>query len=306
MSQERLLENPIVKELAEAYKAAGDLSWNEFILKKKVWPYTILAFRSKKYGTIWSKNSEGKFDNSSNSTVSPEHWFLTDYAKDYYEIYSVRRNSDGIIFTIDNRISTDTSHSIVVKGFIINSGDMIIRTSLGSVRMGLASKAVSILTTYEGIAKYVGDKIYILQKTFGKVEWYGSKEVPLIVHASTTRPFNGLIDFHSLETAQAYYDRANPFIGTTEDGVNITSETVLLWIDANFSSISVPRLVSKDSYDYHVKMGQKAFSTSGARRDYIRRNKPVLSLADVEACHAVRFFNMDYIRHLVGERTKHI
>jgi hypothetical protein len=229
------------------------------------------------------------------------------------EILSVKRLSDGEVFTVGDRAMTQGSrggHSIrqfrvkqkcnvrtPMPGIFIKDGiDRIWidwEEGCGGNWLESTEKLKQpIFLTHDGKDIFPEDTV-----------WYVNKENLyynyIITQATVTFRSDINAYFLTKEAASDYINK-NKVLFTTEDGVGIKKDEVVYVVDGRLNGIDmISNFVPKD---YPT---MKAFSTSEAAEDYIIENKYALSIKDFWdiTCMSTSNFNKNtYMKDLVKER----
>jgi len=214
--------------------------------------------------------------------------------EEYWNIHSVKRLSDGEMFTIGDMIKTTYTERIRILGFRSpEANEYFIEILTGFTRLSTIEKVKQpIFLTHDGKDIFEGDTVWWVRK-----ESYSY---------SCFEAYSG-IKFHSnlnayflTATAAGNYINKNKVLFTTEDGVGIKKDEVVYVVDGRLNSIDmISNFVPKD---YPT---MKAFSTSQAAEDYIIENKYALSIKDFWdiTCMSTSNFNKNtYTKDLVKWR----
>lgn len=123
--------------------------------------YEILSFITKGYiSIIYVKNKEGRFSNSVEYTTWTEKELLS---KVVFNIHSVKRLSDGEIFTIGDPIGNNEGSKLLdikIKGFDIDSEYFVLTTS-GRIKLSnVEHRKKPLFTTEDGVEIFEGDTVY--------------------------------------------------------------------------------------------------------------------------------------------------
>ena len=216
----------------------------------------------------------------------------------YLKIYSVKRLSDGEVFTIGDKIEDKGLLFWVIDSFRIV--DNIVKlecersiktTTSASLLLNESFKVKKpLLTTEDGVDIFKGDSPWT---TLSNTKCEGFKNVKQFKNITENANRTFYKYFSSKEKAEEYV-RLNTVLFTTNDGVDIKKgdkyfELVLtfkpIFREAIYEEIGRPNIF----YDYNIpekkkklnNNGRYYFSTKEAAEEYILMNKPCLSLNDV-------------------------
>ena len=203
------------------------------------------------------------------------------------EILSVKRLSDGEVFTVGDKFKANIGNSevirtiqrIKVEGDRITihheNGDLTNRKSSG-IFHAIKKAKQPIFLTHDGKDIFEGDKVWYVNKHSQFIGIDGS-----FIATSTVHFNSDLIAYFLTKEAAEDYIRKSKVLFTTEDGVAIYSyDTRVHW-------------VIQDKYEYELSTGMtnvkllqqqpntcKVFSTKQAAEYYILVNAKVLSIED--------------------------
>jgi hypothetical protein len=225
----------------------------------------------------------------------PEYWEEV-VEKDYeilisrvvpQEILSVKRLSDGEVFTVGDTAMTEGSrgrhtirqfrlrHKCIGKDatgtYLYGDLDTIwIDWEEGCGGNWLESTVKEknpIFLTDDGKDIFDGDKVwYVNKRDFYKSYFIASK---------TQSFFSGTMAYFLTEAAASDYIEKNKVLFTTEDGVEIKKDEIVYVVDGRLTSIDMISNFKPENYPT-----MKAFSTSKAAEDYLIENKYALSIKD--------------------------
>jgi len=207
----------------------------------------------------------------------PEYWEEV-IEKDYeilisrvvpQEILSVKRLSDGEVFTVGDLIKTPFSDAVRITRFQNPEGnEYFIEIPTGFTRLSTIEKVKQpIFFTQDGKNFFIGDTV-----------WYVNKENLYydyaIVISQTSFNSSTHAYFLTRQEAEDYISR-NKILFITEDGYGIKKDEVVYVVDGRLNSIDmISNFVPKDYPSF------KAFSNSKAAEDYIIQHKYTLSIED--------------------------
>lgn len=158
--------------------------------------YTILAFKAD-YGAIFNympdKNTYASRPNVPGSTINH-------FLNEKYDIWSVQRNSDNEILTIDDKAVFNKKHYFTIKKFYFdcNNNHLLCSNKAGTGHISICkiSKAKKLFTTEDGVDIFEGDEYYCISKTNPSLVKYKS------VNGSTKN--SNFVDFFSKEKAEEW------------------------------------------------------------------------------------------------------
>ena len=211
---------------------------------------------------------------------NPEYWEEV-IEKDYeiliarvapQEILSVKRLSDGEVFTIGDLItgySYEDARSIQTIKICRYIGIIKLEQEKGFTELHSATKVKQpIFLTHDGKDIFAGDKV-----------WYVNKENFYYdyILAFPEVKFNSEIRAYFLTRVEAedYIERNKPLF-TTEDGYSIRKGDKYYFVDTDFS-VSLAPNASAGCGQYSER---KYFATSAAAENYVVQKSPSLSIED--------------------------
>jgi hypothetical protein len=195
--------------------------------------------------------------------------------KEYWKIHSVKRLSDGEIFTVGDIISCKNgSSNKKLNGIKLVNDDssyangIWFHYSSGCSHFKHAIKEKQpIFLTHDGKDIFEGDKvIWVNKDSLYHDTFTATAEVKFCSDLNAY--------FISAVDAQNYINKNTP-IFTTQDGVRIKKDEIVYVVDGGLTSIDM--ISNFVPQDYPTR---KAFSTSKAAQDYIVENKYALSIKE--------------------------
>jgi len=210
--------------------------------------------------------------------------------EEYWKIYSVKRLSDGEVFTVGDTAMTEGSrgrHTIrqfrlrykcigkdATGTYLYGDLDTIwIDWEEGCGGNWLESTVKEknpIFLTDDGKDIFDGDKVwYVNKRDFYKSYFIASK---------TQSFFSGTMAYFLTEAAASDYIRKNKVLFTTEDGKDIFAGDTIWWVRKGSTSI-IGRLIVPPAEKFGSDM-TAYFLTEEEAKEYIERNKPRLSIED--------------------------
>lgn len=261
--------------------------WEEVIEKD----YEILSFRHKGSNYIWKNDLQLKdtfciIDGKAPFTSLKE---INKYPK-VYEIYSVKRLRDGVVFTIgDNVIHTNnvtyrtgkvTNLHIVSDCIFITTNDRIkgFDTNLCFVEK---LKKQPLFTSTDGFEMFADDKYYVAQTSGNNligslIEFIVDKQI--LHNPEYYGKYPNIKRFAKEENCKQYIaDNMRKPLFVTEDGVEIFEGDKVACINKQTfepTGYGTPVVNPKPNKFLY-------FSTKAKAEEYILYNKPCLSLNDV-------------------------
>lgn len=190
--------------------------------------------------------------------------------EDYWKIHSVKRLSDGEVFTVGDKITGyhEDSRSIQTIKLCIYTGRIRLEQSGGYTDLIYAKKAKQpIFLTHDGKDIFEGDKVWYVNKE--NLYYDCIKAHPEVKFNSEIRAY-----FLTREEAEDYISR-NKVLFTTEDGVGIKRGDTYYFVDTDFS-ISL----SNASTGCGQYSERKYFSTYETAQYYVVVNAKVLSIEE--------------------------
>lgn len=193
-------------------------------------------------------------------------------------IHSVKRLSDGEIFTVGDKLH---KHGATIKKFIVMNDFLqiisdathgVVTNNLGWRLENLQKARCPLFITEDGIPIYVGDEYWLYDElTFnlikGCAKWSSPTEYS---HMKT-------IYFSTKQAAENYITK-NKVVFVTEDGVDVYAGDTFYFVDYYFE-IGRGKAISGT---FSKLSNYKEFSTKEKAQEYIDMNKPMYSIKDVE------------------------
>ena len=191
--------------------------------------------------------------------------------EDYWKIHSVKRLSDGEIFTVGDLIKTPYTEGTRITKFQNPEGnEYFIEIPTGFARLSTIEKVKKqpIFLTHNGKDIFVGDRIVWVNKDS-------------LVHGTFTADYGSLFlsdqvaYFLSAVDAQDYIQK-NQVLFTTEDGVSIKHGDKYYFVDTDLKITLAPNAsTGAGLYDE-----REYFSTYETAQYYVIVNAKVLSIED--------------------------
>lgn len=201
-------------------------------------------------------------------------------------IHSIRRLSDGEVFSIGDKVVWNWSDSsidyLIITGFKVSEDDITVKVS--DTRFN--SYFANLIKTGEAwkFRKYIepkvvtedGKKLYV-----GDTYWYTDKEGNGIVICMTIRKethisdHNNYVRFSTKELAEQYKE-SNKVLFITEDGYEIKNyETMVYWIHNESCTTIYPTILNKSWFEdknLEVRNQYTIFKDSNKAEEF-RKNK---------------------------------
>lgn len=248
--------------------------------------YEVLSFQYSS-GEIITLREKGKYIISSASDDEFEGCSLKEQLEDYCEIRSVKRLSDGEVFTVGDVVTwgadTESNFSMGIESFSIDEGELEIKYAnciYDGVRLSAPNfrKFVHtpLYTTYDGVDRFEYQEEHWV---INDVYQYALKVCSLHLEGSLTEPSRWKI-FSSEEKALEYVESVRPKpLFTTEDGKDIF-EGDTYWCVNTAPHLWNPYEQTAKKRT-HLPSNVKAFTTKELLYKFILLNKPLLSLDDL-------------------------
>lgn len=206
-------------------------------------------------------------DNPNNITIKRRGAHLHE---EYWKIHSIKRLSDGEVFTVGDLIKTPYTDCIGIIGFDIKySTEYFIEVSTGFTRLLNLEKAKQpIFLTHDGKDIFEWEKVWWVKK---ESLFYDS------FYAMPEMKFHSDINAYFLtkEAASDYISR-NKVLFTTEDGVGIKKGDTYYFVDTDLKITLAPNAsTGAGLYDE-----RKYFSTYETAQYYVIVNAKVLSIEE--------------------------
>lgn len=268
--------------------------WTQIVYYPEFWEeviensFEILSFKQDSGITdLWTLFREGWSRNVNGYPVTGPYTTEAIVNNKLYNIHSVKRLSDGEIFTIGDRAKTITSQgrhtvtqlSIRQKctgrdgkgGYNYDGIDRIWidwEDDCGGNWLESTEKIKQpIFLTHDGKDIFAEDRVWYVNKDNFYYDYIIAQ--PEVKFNSEIRAY-----FLTREAAEDYIKR-NKVLFTTEDGVEIKKDQIVYVVDGRLTSIDMISNFKPENYPT-----MKAFSTSKAAEDYLIENKYALSIKD--------------------------
>jgi hypothetical protein len=232
--------------------------WQEVIEKD----YEILSYKSISEA-IWTENEKGLWINNIDRVKFSINALLHDLI---VKIHSVKRLSDGKIFTIGDKVTFKNINS-TIKSFRLEIEALYVDFESGNgVSIKYVEKSKQPLFTTE-------DDVDI----FENVRYYWVFKTNIFDAAAKENSGNNSTrKYFSTEQAAQNYINSKKVLFTTEDGVDVFENK-----DFNCVNQHLYRFIEKGirakSLGEHIKI----FSTKEAAEEYVLMNKPCLSILEI-------------------------
>jgi hypothetical protein len=190
---------------------------------------------------------------------------------EFWNIHSVKRLSDGEVFTVGDLIKIPYKDATRITKFQNpERNEYFIEIPTGFTRLVTIEKAKQpLFLTHDGKNIFEGDKVWYVNK---EQHYYsGFIAVSGVTFRSDINAY-----FLTREGAEDYISK-NKVLFTTEDGVSIKRGDTIHTVQSSLDGIDRIMVVNFRPKDYPTL---KVFSTRAAAENYIERNKPQLSIED--------------------------
>ena len=189
-------------------------------------------------------------------------------------IHSIRRNSDGEVFSINDKIGADTFECTKIIGFKLyehSPNKIWITTQYGDTPLHLAyHKKAPLFFTHDNVPIYEGDGAWYVHKEENKL-YFNSAENWNWLNPKTT------VVFSTPKAAEDYIAK-NKVLFVTEDGVGIEKWDKFYVVNTRNYTTWEGAFSSLHSYgENYLK-----FSSSSKAQEYIDNNKPMYSKKEIE------------------------
>lgn len=206
---------------------------------------TLNKYETVKKGTIVTRYYANNFS-SKNGVDCTEDRFL---ANEKWSIHSVKRLSDGEIFTIGDKYYPNKDKEFIdtLKNFEFIL-DNILRIQGINSFMNLESiiKAVPLFKTEDGVDIYEGNHFWYAQTTgeeVGEKEWYVAETFWTADNTTVKNPVGGKY-FSTKKAAEKYIQDNKPKTFTTEDGFEVGIGDMIYSVSTKGTWDCVDRAVS--------------------------------------------------------------
>lgn len=250
--------------------------------------YEILSFIYKS-GDIVTLREGGKYiiDSASDSDFSG--YSLKQQLKDCCKIHSVKRLTDGEVFTVGDEVTwgvdKESNFKIKIKSFYIKNEKLMVTFS-NSIYDGIGICApnfrkIEYPLSYDDlkngeyyVTTYPNQGIYIFKQGY-KLWRNNSDRIPTSCDGRFV-PSNG---FHSFRKATEKEIKLLAPLFTTEDGVEIFEGSTYYIVNTTPHLWSLFEQTAKERTK--LNKGCKAFSTKELAEEFLLMSKPLISLSDL-------------------------
>lgn len=206
--------------------------WKEVVEKE----YEILSFIQDSSGEIWIQDKKQGYGFwSKNGFITSPYITETILGNPYYSIHSVKRLSDGEVFTIGDKIG-DYSYSYEIKSLHITDqykGGVSIEVTIGGYLsiVDIKKTKQKLFTTEDGVDRYAGDQLWyvfylsdyslnsltLVNSNFtstDNVKYFSTKEKAeeYIIRNKPVLTYNEIIGFYN-----NFHDSNAPFYSTLHE-----------------------------------------------------------------------------------------
>lgn len=230
--------------------------------------------------------------------------------KNDFEIHSVKRLSDGEIFTVGDKVqwnwyTADVSYFTIAKIYLYNDIFFFDTVEKSAQKFhfykSLKKYKKSLFTTEDNVPIYEGDEYWIVNK-YNWALWEGHTDM-LYTYAENH------IKFSTKQAAEEYVAK-NTVLFVTEDGKEIKHGDCFYVIKSDFTDDAVYSHIAGLSINKEqaYKNGWLYFSTKEKAEEYIDLNKPKYSINQIK--EAFKELNLDLsvaIRlcvHIINKNSK--
>jgi hypothetical protein len=257
--------------------------WAKIIEKPIEKDYEILSF-SQHSGTLdlWTKNKFGYSRNGKDTTPAPAEYFINN---DFYSIHSIKRLSDGEIFTVGDKINGTHSvdevsdvgpgYTIILEFYLDNNKIGFYITTgrcLSEYRPLLEIKHFKkpLFTTEDGVGVCQNDSYSWVRKDFS----YNGSSIAINICYGDYPDYN--LYFSTKEKAQEYIDSKrikveDGYIYENQESFSVCAKGTWQHNRFTVNRLNVENMCSE----------WKHFATEKARDKYIEENKPMYSKMDM-------------------------
>lgn len=281
-----------------------------FINKHKVIEkeYEILSFSKPDDKILKIKGEDGLF-----------HWCYTslkDTEKSLIErkfnIHSVKRMSDGVIFSVGDRVDERLSDkkNMIIKSFKIHFNKLCIYGEKGCLNTQLLleflDKHTPLLKTVDGVDIFEGDKVWYYDSMYRI--WDSKADTKIHNKRNTAFTY-----FSTKEAAKNYSKERKPFF-ITEDNVEIKENQTVFCLFARDNYRSIHPLKFYKSYLelLDLKKAYKFFSTEEAAEKFHKENKHLLFTNNqtaknlvvdlIDKSKSLENAEKDYFKHVIKNK----
>jgi hypothetical protein len=249
----------------------------------------------------WEDNCGGNWLESTEKVIEKDYEILSqvtkynpldDYKASGTKIHSVKRLSDGKVFSIGDALSNICGSKQLIKEFYLNKEGIMCVYTDRTCRFSLDYIEVKnpIFLTHDGKDIFEGDKVWWVRKDS---TYYDS-----LISVPWMQFYSNLNAYFLTEEAALNYINKNKVLFTTEDGVDIKHGDTYYFVDTDFNINT-----SKANFQA-VAMSDKRkyFSTVEEAHEYVMQNVKALSIKDFWeiTCMSTSNFNKStYMRDLV-------
>lgn len=269
-----------------------DYYFNDFSIQISKYPEFWEKVEEKEYEILELANKDGDKINTKGCSDEFIEYILRN---NKVNIRSIKRLSDGEVFTIGDRITGQyygkKEPIRIIESFVPERGEFMVKQSFGHSRLsGIKKVKEPLFKTEDGVDIYYGDRYY----------FYNSDDLdctePYDDYAENIdnrRLWNNYKCFSTKEKAQEYIN-SKKVLFTTVDGVDIKAGDYLYV--TSFTGEVVYKEGTK-AYMTQEITGKVAYSTKEAAEEALIMNKACLSINDIAViigqCNETKRINLD-------------
>tara|TARA_R110000796_G_scaffold236214_1_gene355478 strand:- start:63694 stop:64797 length:1104 start_codon:yes stop_codon:yes gene_type:complete len=255
-----------------------DCVCNKKVIEKD---YEILSYIDEVTKTVCNIVN-GKFLQS--EIIGP--YFKVEDAEDElnFNIHSIKRLSDGELFTVDDKICKGIITSFSIRNKYILDCEVNHNKLVHFPINKISNIKKPLFTTEDGVDIFEGDEYHNVNSLFNCKLCKAQNKLSSL-EWNTFNILNNNKTFSTKEAAEEFIDSKKPtFIMTTEDGKKLYSNMTETLYGVTLSPAHVDDTILTKEFKQGVgdfRGWRKWFYDTGAAEEYLLYNKPVLSLMDV-------------------------
>ena len=225
--------------------------------------YEVLCFRNKEPEGLrmFTKLLEDGTYSCNGESGASLVWCLS-----RYKIHSVKRLSDGEIFTVGDKVDSDVGGFIITKLSIIGNTICVNGDGCQSSLLYLRVYQKPLFTTFDNVHIFKGDSCYPVTEDLVIKGIYNDVRSDGRVH---NRKY-----FSTKQAAQEYID-SKKVLFTTEDGVDIKNGQKAYYLHKGFYTVC--EAITPTGHESYLW-----FSTKEVAEKYVLMNEPKLSINDIK------------------------
>jgi hypothetical protein len=255
--------------------------------KQPVLDYEILAYKvpGNEHWEV-TKIGNGTWNNWSQEHVDEQ------VKKGIWKIKRVKRLYDGQVFTIGDKVKRYSYYDVdIIRGFSSHENGWMFASisdvvdnlyhDCKGVNITAIEHVKSLLITEDGVEVALGDSIFYVfnDETPMGNGGFNQKWKPISIKASSGNTGNNYYKLFSTQEAALKYIETKKPVYKTHNGEDVLLNDIVYVVNTEFKIIPMVRITKAVS----IATGYEIFKTHREAYQYVKFNKPCLSLEDILA-----------------------